>query len=107
MKSISSCGSGRRVSASRGASSARSALRAGRPGASRLGFGPPPALAHRLLHRLGLLVDLLEHERLEAALLGALEIPGDLLRRRRFDLLAVDEDADAARRDLDHLAVRG
>ena len=63
------------------------------------------AVADRLLHRLGLLVDLLQHERLEAALLGALEVPVDLLRGRRLDHLAVDEDADAARRDLDHLAV--
>jgi hypothetical protein len=49
------------------------------------------AVADRLLHGLRLLVDLLEHERLEAALLGALEIPVDLLRGRRLDLLAVDE----------------
>src|SRR5262249_36974136 len=53
------------------------------------------AVADRLLHRLGLLVDLLEHERLEAALLGALDVPVDLLRGRRRDLLAVNEDAHA------------
>src|SRR5205814_29784 len=65
----------------------------------------PDTIADRLLHRLRLLVDLLEHERLVAALLGTLEIPVDLLRGRRLDLLAVDQDTHARRRDLDHLAV--
>ena len=42
-------------------------------------FEHEPALAHavadRLRDRVGLLVDLLQHERLEAALLGALVVP--------------------------------
>ena len=64
------------------------------------------AIADRLGHGLGLLEDLLEHERLVAALLGALLVPVDLLPLGRLDLGAVDEEANAVRRHLDHLAVR-
>ena len=39
------------------------------------------AVGDRLGHRVGLLVDLLEHEALEAALLGGLLVPVDLLHR--------------------------
>ena len=56
-----------------------------------------PAVAHAVADRLGdglgLLVDLLEHERLEAALLGALDVPVEL------DQLVLDGRAvDAAER---------
>ena len=47
----------------------------------------PRAVADRLAHRLGLLVDLLEHERLVAALLGALVVPVEL------DLVVARPDA--------------
>ena len=54
-------------------------------------FELEPAVAHavadRLGDRLGLLVDLLQHERLEAALLGALVVPVEL------DELALDGGA--------------
>ena len=52
---------------------------------------PPVAdpVADRLLDRVRLLVDLLEHERLEAALLGRLDVPVDLVDVPE-DLLAVD-----------------
>ena len=65
----------------------------------------PDALADRLRDRLGLLVDLLQHERLVALLLGSLVVPVDL------DLLALDlvarhvEEACAFRGDRDDLAV--
>ena len=45
------------------------------------------AVADRLGDRVGLLVDLLQHERLEAALLGALVVPVEL------DELALDRAA--------------
>ena len=64
------------------------------------------AVADRLAHRLRLLVDLLEHERLVAALLRDLLVVRDLL-GLTLDLGAVDEEACAGRRELDHLAVDG
>ncbi len=69
-----------------------------------LGAGPD-AVADRLAHRIGLLVDLLEHEGLVPALLGLLVVPLD-----RLDLLVLDrpvgvEEARALGRDLDDLAV--
>jgi hypothetical protein len=65
----------------------------------------PDAVADRLAHRVGLLVDLLEHEGLVPALLGLLVVPLD-----RLDLLVLDrtvgvEEARTFRRDLDDLAV--
>jgi hypothetical protein len=63
------------------------------------------AVADRLGHGVGLLEDLLQHERLVAALLGALLVPVDLLPLGRVDLGAVDEEADAVGRDFDNLAV--
>ena len=51
------------------------------------------AVADRLAHRLGLLVDLLEHERLVAGLLGALVVPVDL-GHLGLDDLAVDAVED-------------
>jgi hypothetical protein len=69
-----------------------------------------PAVAHAPADRLGdglrLLVDLLEHERLVAALLGGLEIPVDLGRRVLERLLAVGPREDGAfGRDRDDVAV--
>ena len=51
------------------------------------------AVADRLAHRFGLLVDLLEHERLVAALLGLLVVPVELLHLGMLDLDAVPEEA--------------
>ncbi len=65
------------------------------------------AVADRLAHRLGLLVDLLEHERLVAALLGFLVVPVELLHLEVLALDAVLEETDGRRRDLDDLAVVG
>ena len=66
----------------------------------------PDAVADRDLEALGLLVDLLEHERLEALALGDLLVPvdPDLLELDRAAVLGADH-AHAARRDLDDLAV--
>ena len=67
---------------------------------------PPVAdpVADRLLDRVGLLVDLLEHERLEAALLGRLDVPVDLVDFGRP--LAVDRpERGPIRRDGDDLVV--
>ena len=66
---------------------------------------PADAVADRLGHGLRLLPDLLEHEGLVAALLGALVVPVDLLRLGCVDLRAVGEAADALGSHLDHLAV--
>ena len=68
---------------------------------------PAYAVADRLAHRLGLLVDLLEHERLVAALLGRLVVPVELFDLGMLDLGAVAEEARAGGRDLDDLAVVG
>ena len=62
------------------------------------------AVADRLAHRLGLLVDLLEHERLVAALLGRLVVPVDLDHVGLDDLAAAVEDR-ALGRDRDDVAV--
>ena len=62
------------------------------------------AVADRLAHRLGLLVDLLEHERLVAALLGRLVVPVDLDHVRLDDLVAAMEDR-ALGRDRDDVVV--
>ena len=63
------------------------------------------ALADRLAERVGLLVDLLEHEGLVAALLGGSGIPGDRL-GGALDVLAVQvEELRALGRDHDELAV--
>ena len=65
------------------------------------------AVADRLGDGLGLLVDLLEHERLVAALLGALVVPVEL-DRIVLDLRAVDAGEDRALgRDRDDVAVVG
>jgi hypothetical protein len=67
--------------------------------------GAHGAVGDRLGHRVGLLVDLLEHEGLEAALLGGLLVPVDL------DDLALElgpvgqHERRALGRDLDDLAV--
>ncbi len=70
--------------------------------------GDPSALqplADRLPHRLGLLVDLLEHERLVAALLGSGLVPVDR-RLGALQLAALDVvEGDALGRDRDQLAV--
>ena len=67
---------------------------------------PCEALADRLAHRLGLLVDLLEHERLVAALLGGGVVPVDVVSASRSMLAAVEvEQLDALGRDHDELAV--
>ena len=63
------------------------------------------AVADRLGYRLRLLEDLLEHERLVAALLCALLVPVDLLPLGRLDLGAAGEETDAVRRELHDLAV--
>ena len=63
------------------------------------------AVADRLAHGLRLLVDLLEHERLVAALLRDLLVVTSISSVSTLDLGAVDEEARAGRRDLDHLAV--
>jgi hypothetical protein len=66
---------------------------------------PADSVADRVRDRLGLLVDLLEHERLVAMLLGRLVVPVDLeflpLARAVFDRI----EAGAVLRDGDHLAV--
>ena len=63
------------------------------------------AVADRLGDGLGLLVDLLEHERLETALLGALDVPVEL-DELVLDGRAVDAaELDALRRDRDDVAV--
>ncbi len=63
------------------------------------------ALADRLAHRLGLLVDLLEHERLVAALLGGRLVPVDD-RLGALELATLDVvQGDALGRDGDQLAV--
>ena len=65
------------------------------------------AVADRLGHGLGLLVDLFEHERLEATLLGALVVPVEL------DRVVVDDrpvgagELDALGRDRDDVTVVG
>ena len=63
------------------------------------------AVADRLAHCLRLLVDLLEHERLVAALLGGLVVPVELFDCGMIDLRAVAEEPRTGRRDLDDLAV--
>jgi len=65
----------------------------------------PGAIADRLAHCLGLLVDLLEHEGLVAALLGALVVPVDGLDLLVLDLTVLGEEARAIGRDRNHLAV--
>ena len=67
---------------------------------------PPHPLADRVGHGLRLLVDLLEHERLVALLLGVLVVPVDLHEAAVVRGLAVDrEEAHAGGRDRDDLAV--
>ena len=63
------------------------------------------AVADRLAHRFRLLVDLLEHERLVAALDGALVVPVDRLDLLVLDLAFIREEARAFGRDRDDLAV--
>ncbi len=62
-------------------------------------------VADRLGHGVGLLEDLLEHERLVPGLLGALLVPVDLLPLGHLDLGAADEEPNSFRRDLDDVAV--
>ena len=68
-----------------------------------------PAVAHAVADRLGdgfgLLVDLLEHERLVAALLGALVVPVELDGLVVDDLAVRHREGRALRRDRDDLAV--
>ena len=67
--------------------------------------GAHGAVGDRLGHRVGLLVDLLEHEGLEAALLGGLLVPVDL-DDLALELGAVGQhERRALGRDLDDLAV--
>ena len=63
------------------------------------------AVADRLGDGLGLLVDLLEHERLVAALLGALVVPVELDGLVVDDLAVRHREGRALRRDRDDLAV--
>ena len=63
------------------------------------------AVADRLGHGLRLLEDLLQHERLVAALLGALLVPVDLLALGRLHLGAVEEEMDGVGCHFDDLAV--
>ena len=71
-----------------------------------------PAVAHTVADRLGdgvrLLVDLLQHERLEPALFGALVVPVEL-DQLAFDSAAVlgPHETDALGRDRDEIAVLG
>jgi hypothetical protein len=51
------------------------------------------AVADRLAHSFGLLVDLLQHERLVTALLGFLVVPVELLHLGMLDLDSVPEEA--------------
>ena len=63
------------------------------------------AVADRLAHRLRLLVDLLEHPRLVAALLGAFVVPVDRLDLLVIDLAVRSEEPSAVGCDRDDLAV--
>ena len=63
------------------------------------------AVGDRLGDGVGLLVDLLEHERLEAALLGGLLVPVDLLDLALERRAVGQQEARAVGRDHDDLAV--
>src|SRR5664279_721934 len=65
------------------------------------------AISDRLAHRLRLLVDLLQHEGLVAALFGFFVVPVELFHLGMLDLDAVLDEADGGRRDLDDIAVVG
>ena len=68
-------------------------------------FPAARTVADRLAHRLRLLVDLLEHERLVAALDGALVVPVDGLDLLVLDLALIREEARALGSDRNDLAV--
>ena len=74
-------------------------LELGQPDAVEHELPAPGAVADRLADRLGLFVDLLEHERLVAALFGNLVVPVDRLDVLVLDLPSVREEARALRRD--------
>src|SRR5258705_153544 len=121
MKSISSCGSVRLISASRRASRLSSATCAVNvfDAATPISMPQPVysvpatspvtgvAAAGRPAHGLWLLGDPPQHEGLVAPLLRFLVVPVELLHLGMLDLDAVLEETNGGRRDLDDLAVVG